>query len=131
MCIAIALLTLAGCKSIGEVAESKQFTKPEGVAVLSEAELNSKMVGNSFDGKSMEGPLYTEFYAPEGKGKGLWDGEKYSFEYAFSGPVYCYKGEGFNGCNLIELRGNDVTWYDLDGEEAGTAKLLPGNPKGL
>jgi hypothetical protein len=125
------LIVLSGCKSLGEIAEGKQYTKPEGVTVMSEAELRSKMVGNTIDGKSTKGPLYTEFYAPDGKGKGLWDGDKYSFDYAISGPVYCYKGDGFNGCNLVGLRGDDITWVELDGKKSGEAKLLPGNAIGL
>jgi hypothetical protein len=131
VCLALALLTLSGCKSLGEVTESKQFTKPDGVTVMSEAELRSNMVGNTIDGKSLKGPLYTEFYAPDGKGKGVWDGNKYKFEYAISGPVYCYKGDGFNGCNLLELSGDDITWYGLDGKKTSSAKLLPGNAKDL
>ena len=129
--LAVALLTLSGCKSIGEIAESKQFTKPEGVTVLSEAELRSIMIGNTITGISKEGPVYTEFYAPEGKGRGLWDDSKYKFEYAISGPVYCYKGDGFNGCNMVELTDDTINWYGLDGQERGFAKLLQGNAKGL
>ena len=129
--LAIALLALSGCKSLGEFTEGKQYTKPEGVTILSEAEIRSKIVGSTIDGKSVKGPLYTEFYAPNGKGKGLWDGDKYKFDYAISGPVYCYKGQGFNGCNMFALSGDEITWYKLSGEEATKAKLLPGNAKGL
>ena len=131
LCLALALLTLSGCKSLGEITQSKQYTKPEGVAILSEAELRTKIVGNTISGKSVKGPLYSEFFAPDGKGRGLWNSDKYKFEYAISGPVYCYKGDGFNGCNLLSLKGDTITWYKLSGKEVSKAKLLLGNPKGL
>ena len=129
--IVIALLALSGCKSLGEVAQSKKYVEPKGVTVMSEAEIREKVIGSTIAGKSNRGPMYVEYYQLDGSTKGLWDGEPYTSTWAIAGKVWCWQGSSSQGCNLIALNDDEITWYDLKGVEKSRAKLMPGNAKGL
>jgi len=124
-------LILSGCKSLGEVAQTREYAEPEGITVLTEEELRTKVIGNTIAGKSYRGPMYVEFYQPDGNTRGLWDGSPYKSTWAISGKVMCWKASDARGCNLIALDGDEVTWYDLEGVEKSRAKLMQGNAKEL
>ena len=50
------MVALAGCKTLQETAESKEVTQPEGVALMTEAELRKTLVGNTYEGESVNYP---------------------------------------------------------------------------
>jgi len=132
---ATALLLLTGCKTLQETAESKTFTKPEGVTLMSEAELRETLVGNTYEGESVRYPgnAYVEFISPEGKIHGLWNGkERYSGEWVISGQIWCYRYKSQSGCNTLARSGDTLFWYALDGTtRGGKSMVVAGDPNNL
>jgi hypothetical protein len=94
------LFALAGCKSLQEVAQSKKFTQPEGVTLMTEQNLRDTLVGNTYKGDSVRypGSTYIEYIHPDGKISGLWNGqERYKGEWVISDKLWCYKYKNSNG----------------------------------
>ena len=48
--LATSIVALTGCKTLQETAQSKKFTQPEGVTLLTESELRDTLVGNTYTG---------------------------------------------------------------------------------
>lgn len=109
-------------------------TPPEGVAVLSDAELTELFVENTLFGLDY-GKKYWEYYKPNGSIKGLWDRDKYRGKWTISNGLFCldYQGTGYDGCWYVELlEGNKLHWYKPDGTDDGEdGEILEGNPKNL
>ena len=133
--IAAMLFSLAGCKTLLETAQSQQYTQPEGVTLMSEAEMRSTLVGNTYAGDSVNHPgsTYIEFIHPDGKISGLWNGsERYKGEWAISGKVWCFKYKSMSGCNTLAKSGDTIFWYGLDGTtKGGKSVVSAGDPKNL
>ena len=131
----VCLISLAGCKNLMEVAQSKEYVEPEGVTLMSEAEMRDFLVGNTYQGDSVRHPgsTYIEFIHPDGKINGLWNGEdRYKGNWAISGKVWCYKYKTINGCNTFSRSGDTVFWYRLDGTtKGGKSTVLAGDPNNL
>ena len=129
------LVTIVGCKTLQETAQSKNFTKPEGVTMMTEAELRKTLLSNTYEGDSIDypGSTYMEFIHPDGKISGLWNGkDRYKGEWAISGNIWCYKYKTLNGCNTAAKSGNTIYWYALDGTtDGGKSNVLAGDPKKL
>ena len=129
------MFTLTACKTLQETAESKMFTQPEGVKLLSEVELRKTLVGNTYEGESVRypGSTYIEFIQPDGTIRGLWNGdERYKGKWVISGQVWCYKYKSLNGCNTVAKTGDTIFWYALDGTtKGGRSVVMAGDPKEL
>ena len=129
------IVALAGCKTLQETAESKEVTQPEGVTLMSETELRETLVGNTYEGDSVNypGSTYIEFIQPDGTIRGLWNGkDRYKGEWVISGPVWCYKYKNSNGCSTMAKTGNTIFWYALDGTtRGGKSIVMAGDPKNL
>lgn len=128
------LLGLNGCKTLDEKAVEAKFTNPEGVTLMTEAELRETLVGNTYAGDSVKSNgSYIEFIQPDGKISGLWNGtDRYKGEWAISGKVWCYKYKSSNGCNILSKSGDTIYWYELDGSSlGGKATVTKGDSKGL
>ena len=130
-----ALLTITGCKTLQEIAETRQVTPPEGVTLMTESELRETLVGNTYEGESVNypGSTYLEYINPDGSIKGLWDGQdRYEGKWAISGKVWCYKYKNSSGCNTLVKKGDQIFWYNLDGStRGGKAIVVSGDPNGL
>ena len=132
---AVLVVSLAGCKNLLETAQEKKFTQPEGVTLLTEAEIRETVVGNTYQGDSVRypGSTYVEFIHPDGKISGLWNGQdRYKGEWAISGNVWCYKYKNSRGCNTLAREGDTILWYSLDGSyKGGKSVVMAGDPKNL
>lgn len=132
---AAVFVSLAGCKNLLETAEGKKFTQPEGVTLMTEKEIRSTLVGNTYQGESVRypGSSYIEFVHPDGKISGLWDGkDRYKGEWAVSGRVWCYKYKTTRGCNTLAKSGDSILWYGLDGSyKGGKSVVMAGDPNNL
>jgi hypothetical protein len=132
---AAVLVLLGGCKTLQETAASKTFTQPEGVELMSEAELRKTLVGNTYEGESVRypGSTYVEFVRPDGTIRGLWNGnERYQGEWVISGQVWCFRYKSSNGCNTAAKSGDTIFWYALDGTtRGGKSIVMAGDPKNL
>lgn len=129
------IVALAGCKTLQETAESKEVTQPEGVTLMTESELRKTLVGNTYEGDSVNylGSTYIEFIQPDGTIRGLWNGkDRYKGEWVISGRVWCYKYKNSSGCNTMAKTGNTIFWYALDGTtRGGKSIVMPGDSKNL
>jgi hypothetical protein len=128
------MVTLAGCKTLQETAEGEKYTAPEGVTLMTEAELRETLVGNTYAGDSVKyDGSYIEFIQPDGKINGLWNGtDRYKGEWAISGNIWCYKYKSSNGCNTLSKSGDTIYWYQLDGSTmGGKATVTKGDSKDL
>jgi hypothetical protein len=65
---------------------SEKYTTPEGVTLMTEAELKSTLVGNTYAGDSTRypGSTFIEYTQPDGKISGLWNA-KDRYKGAWSG----------------------------------------------
>jgi hypothetical protein len=128
-------LALASCKSLQEVAQSKKFTQPEGVTLMTEQDLRDTLVGNTYKGDSVRypGSTYIEYIHPDGKISGLWNGqERYKGEWVISDKLWCYKYKNSNGCNTLSKSGATIFWYGLDGtSKGGKSLVVSGDPNQL
>jgi len=116
--------------------DSTQYTPPEGVTILSEGELQNKIVGNTLSGVGTTGDKWAEFYTSDGKIRGVQNDQPYKGSWQISGPVMCfdYKGTQYDTCDTIELNGDKVRYFKLDGSPSRdypTATLMEGNPNGF
>lgn len=129
------LINLTGCKSLLEVAESREYIQPDGVILMTEAEIREFLVGNTYKGDSVSYPgnTYIEFISPDGKISGLWnEEERYKGTWAIFGKVWCYKYKTTNGCNTLSRSGDTLTWYGLDGtHKGGKSIVVSGDPRNL
>jgi hypothetical protein len=129
------IVALAGCKTLQETAESKEVTQPEGVVLMTEAELIETLVGNTYEGDSVNypGSTYIEFIQPDGTIRGLWnEKDRYKGEWVISGSVWCYKYKKSNGCSTLTKTGDTIFWYALDGTtRGGKAIVMAGDSKNL
>ena len=119
---AAVFVSLAGCKNLLETAEGKKFTQPEGVTLMTEKEIRSTLVGNTYQGESVRypGSSYIEFVHPDGKISGLWDGKDR------------YKYKTTRGCNTLAKSGDSILWYGLDGSyKGGKSVVMAGDPNNL
>jgi len=132
--VAIAV-ALGGCKTLLETAQTQTYTQPEGVTLMTEAELRNTLVGNTYAGDSVryQGSTYVEYIRPDGKINGLWNGsDRYKGEWAISGKVWCYKYKNSSGCNTLAKSGDTIFWYGLDGTtKGGKAVVTAGDPQKL
>jgi len=133
------LATLVGCKTLQETAEGKKFTQPEGVVLMTEAELRNTLVGNTYEGDSVKSPgtTYIEYFHPDGRIYGLWSGgarqSRYSGQWAISDKVLCLKYDRTSGCYTLTKSGNTIYWHDLKGKKRKNAqsKVMVGDPMNL
>lgn len=137
--IAVLLLfmatVLSGCQSLQDVAESKEFSVPKGVTLLTEPEIREALIGNSYSGDSVKFPgnQYLEFIQPDGSINGLWNGRsRYDGEWAVHGKIWCYKRRNNSDCNTVSRSGSTIYWHHLDGRsDRARSRLYQGNPKNL
>ena len=134
--LAIGSLTMAlsGCKTLQERAAESKYTTPDGVTLMTEAEIRKALVGNTIAGDSSHYPgnSFIEYYHNDGKVTGLWNGQKrYLGEWALSGKILCYRFPNQKGCSTLALSGNEIQWYALDGSPEDKSTWMKGDPKGL
>jgi hypothetical protein len=102
---------------------------------MTEAELRKTLVGNTYEGESVNypGSTYVEFIQPDGTIRRLWNGkDRYKGEWVIAGPVWCYKYKKSNGCSTITKTGDTIFWYALDGTtRGGKAIVMAGDSKSL
>ena len=134
-CLGAMLVTV--CFLAGEVAAQEvptTFTIPEGVTILSENDLRTKIVGNTLAGVA-DGTKWVEYYAKDGTIRGKWGGDRYGGKWKISGSVMCfdYQGTEDDECNTIALEGNKGRLFLLDGlpSKYASVQYLEGNPKNL
>lgn len=128
-----ALAALAFGLMSGVALAEQDYVVPEGVTLMTEDEIRSKIIENTLTGTDYE-KQWWEFYAPDGKIKGLWEGQRYRGKWSLDGPVMClkYAGTGYDGCWTMSLDGNTVQWYKRNGKlDDPPSELLSGNTKGL
>ncbi len=132
---AVLFVSLAGCKNLLETAQGQKFTQPEGVTLMTEAEIRETIVGNTYEGDSVRypGSTYIEYIHPDGKISGLWNGQdRYKGKWAVSGRVWCYRYETTRGCNTLAREGSTIRWYALDGSyKGGKSVVMAGDPRNL
>ena len=128
-------VSLAGCKNLLETAQEKKFTQPEGVTLMTEAEIRETVVGNTYEGDSVRYPgnTYIEYIHPDGKISGLWNGsDRYKGQWAVSGKVWCYRYKSTSGCSTLARDGDTIRWYALDGSyRGGKSVVTAGDPREL
>ncbi len=109
------------------------YKAPEGVTILTEAELLERIIGNTARGKA-DGTRWTEYYLDNGTIKGMWGSDRYGGKWKVSGPVMCYdySGDDDDGCWTLSLNGDSISYYNLEGKKDGKpTTLYQGNSEGL
>jgi len=134
----IALIALS--VSHPTISQAEDYVIPEGVDVLTEEQILTRIIGNTY----VAGYLWVEFYVPptgeqqEGRIRGKRLGFSYQGSWSVEGPLMCWKydkGSDYDGCYSTALDGDVVSWYDISGEQyksqGGRVRLIKGNPDGL
>ena len=102
---------------------------PDGVTVLTEEELHQNFVGSTATGGSGD-EVWVEYYEPGGRIRGIWNGSPYGGAWTISGPWMCfdYGGDSEDGCSTTSLNGDQVAYFDENGEPAAypSGTLIPG-----
>ena len=144
LCLVIALAVGAMSN-----ASAVDYTVPAGVTILTEEQLLTQIIGNTFlRGTSADRKIVIEYFEPptgdlkEGKLKGYlntWG--PYSSIWTINGAQMCWQHDKpassgwVGGCFTVALDGDTVTRYKANGEakyERGwIVKLVPGNPENL
>ena len=83
---------------------TKIFENPEGVTVLTEAEIHDKVVGNTIAEVS-DGKKWSEYYFTDGTLLGVWGEKRYCDYWVISGPVMCIGSGVFGFCRMYALEG--------------------------
>jgi hypothetical protein len=76
---------------------------------------------------------FVEYYAPDGKLRGLTEGKHYGGSWEVRGGDFCtlLQDSDSSICSPVEQKGNTLYW-SVDGEEeASPVSTMPGNPRGL
>ena len=138
-CLIVALV--AGATSR---ATAVDYTVPAGVTILTEEQLLTQIIGNTFmRATSTHRTTVVEYFEPptgdlkKGRIKGhSMDYGLYNSIWTIKGAQLCWKHERpdwFGGCFTVALDGDTVTRYKANGEikyERGwIIKLVPGNPE--
>lgn len=128
----ISLAVLLCLSSAAALAAEREL--PDDVTVMTEAELRSAIIGNTVTG-FVGGTPWSEYYLPNGVIQGVEGGERYVGRWTISGPWLCfdYDGTEDDGCSTLARSGNNVRFYDEDGDSGdySTAEILQGNAQGL
>lgn len=122
------------------ISYAEDYVIPEGVEVLSEEQILTQVIGNTY----VAGFLWVEYYVPpagelkQGKIRGERLGSSYQGSWSVEGQLMCWKydkGSDYDGCYSTSLDGDVVSWYDVSGKQykslAGTVRLKKGNPQKL
>jgi hypothetical protein len=137
-CILAALFSWAAL-----IANADDYIAPEGVTVLTEEQLMTQVIGNTYLG----GKKFVEYFEPPtgGKKEGRIKGKHrrtglYGGNWKISGSLMCWeyddpKSAAYNDCFTTALDGDIVNLYTVRGnihsDIAGTITLAPGNPNNL
>lgn len=135
ICLIIALVVGATSN-----ATAVDYTVPAGVTILTEDQLLTRFIGNTWIG----GTRWVEYFEPptgdlkKGRIKGYMTNKgPYNSIWTISGAQMCWQHERpdwIGGCFTVALDGDTVTRYKANGEikyEHGNIiiKLVPGNPE--
>ena len=128
---------------ITSIANAADYTVPKGVTVLTEDQLMTQVIGNTYVG----GNYWVEYYEPSsgGKTEGRIKGKQaskrvYGGNWKINGPLMCWeyddpKMAAYNDCFTTALDGDTVNVYTIHGivhtDPAGTITLKLGNPDNL
>jgi hypothetical protein len=89
-----------------------------------------RLIGNSIIGTE-EGKPLVEYYAADGTAKSMTDNKVYTGKWTFAGESVCFSyGDASEGCLIVEVFGNSVTFYN-EKAEGERYQILEGNPSGL
>jgi len=125
------------------VATAGDYIVPTGVTVLTEEQLLTQVIGNTYVG----GTMWVEYYEPptghlkEGriKGKSRRQGP-YGGSWKIKGALMCLEFDkaewaAYNDCYTTALDGNTVIFYTIHGkvhtDVSGQVTLISGNPNDL
>jgi hypothetical protein len=103
---------------------------------MTKAEILSKVIGNTVTGATSSGSTYAEYYTPDGVIHGL-DSKKGKYTAKWSirdDDLMCWASatdSAIEGCVLLVIKGDTITYQLIDGSTEGPVKLVSGNPKGL
>lgn len=94
--------------------------------VLTGAEIEAEIIGNTVSGTTQDGYRYAEYYRPDG----IVRADDYQGKWWIAGDTMCfdYQGADSDGCWGVALDGQKITWL-LNGEPDGEARLQAGNPR--
>jgi hypothetical protein len=125
------------------IANAGDYIVPEGVTVLTEEQLMTQVIGNTY----MGGKKWVEYYQPStgGQREGRIKGKHrrtglYGGNWKINGPLMCWEFDDpklavYNDCITTALDGDTVNFYTIQGnvhtDIAGTVTLTPGNPNNL
>jgi hypothetical protein len=102
---------------------------------MTKAEILSKIIGNTVTGTS-GGSTYSEYYTPDGVVHGV-DSKsgKYTARWSIrDDDLMCWATPpnfAIEGCVLLTISGDTVTYQLINGSTEGPVKLHPGNPNNL
>ncbi len=121
---------------MANLASATDYATPAGVTLMSEADIKSKVVGNTLEGITKKGEHWAEWYGDTGKVVGRWKKKWiYYGKWQTEGPVFCVKypdEPSDNWCNTMSLEGDAIVFYDKKGKVEGNgADLRPGKPDWL
>lgn len=124
------MVAIASAGVLASVALASEERKiPDGITVLTEAELRQNIVGSTMTGGSGDG-AWVEYYEPGGRIRGIWGGSPYGGDWTISGPWMCldYAGDSYDQCMTISLKGDQITDFKENGEPSGSPAftLIPG-----
>ena len=118
------------------LAPSLAFSHWAYTGTMTKAEIMSKVIGNTVTGTTSNGSTYSEYYSRDGVVRGV-DSKsgKYTAKWSIrDDDLMCWApapGFTIEGCVLLLIRGDTISYQLINGSTEGPVKLLSGNPKKL
>jgi len=101
------------------------YELPDGVTVMTEAEIRERIIGNTQIGE-YEGDKDPMYFLADGTLLGLWRDVHWCDYWAVSGPVLCVGISSQRYCETLALEGTVLKPFDLDGNDKATRELVQG-----
>ena len=101
------------------------YELPDGVTVMTEAEIRERIIGNTQIGE-YEGDKDPMYFLADGTLLGVWRDVRWCDYWAVSGPVLCVGISSQRYCETLALEGKVVKPFDLDGNGKATRDLVQG-----
>jgi tetratricopeptide (TPR) repeat protein len=103
----------------------ESYELPDGVTVMTEAEIRERIIGSTMIGE-YQGDRDPTYFHADGTLSGLWRDLLWCEYWAVSGPVLCVGISSQRYCETLAVEGTVVKPFDLNGTAKATRELVQG-----